>query len=440
MEDDKSRGYVGENVMKKLVMILLFMVLLISYASATGFEEQDVWMYPIYQQTFFITDNSTGDPIPIVTLLDDYSQNFTTTNGTGYLDEPIGNVIVKFSSDGYYTRYVEFTITGVESHNVSLFRDVNSDILMNTYPKYVTFHLKEGLGTPVTEVNVTIQGVSTSTGNWDWIVTLLGIPLDEVAINGTSMSQTTDSLGRATFYVIPTAKYNVTFTKTGYTFTPWVLVPQDDDYIKFADGTASSFFRDDYDELEMINITVNTVKINETHHFINMSYNDTLAHTTGGFVNVTSKNATPWGADTVIASWAVTGNSCTNSTVVAHPTQVSGLVSANVTQTDFGYVERSYPYTFKGVAVKFLGFTDDIALLVALGIMMLTVMLAGAAHARHTVVAMAFEGWIFYAIDWFHSLSARLPNGDYAIIGALIIVTVLGFVSHVEVRKKKEKY
>ena len=67
------------------------------------------------------------------------------------------------------------------------------------------------------------------------------------------MTQTTDDGGIAAFYIIPTSKYNVSFTKAGYTISSMVLVPTEDEYIVYATNTtapgAGTFFEQGVSEL-----------------------------------------------------------------------------------------------------------------------------------------------------------------------------------------------
>lgn len=408
--------------------------------SLSGFNRQDLQMAKQYTLTVTFVDSLTNNPIPVVTVFDSNGYNTTTSTGIFSYSYPYSTIALSITSEGYNGRAVSYVMDSDQSHTVQLTLRSSSIVSQQSYPHYVTFHVKEGLGSAVPDVQIDVIGISTSTGNWDWVAQLLGLPLDEVPVQSTLMNQTTDSLGTATFYMLPTGKYNITFTKPGYSFTPWILVPQDDDYIKFADGTESSFYRNGVDELVAVNISVTSTLYNKTYAFLNMTYLDTTGHTTGGYIDVIEKNdADPWGAPITLARWPVTGNSFGNSTVVVHTVQVSGYVNANITHSDFGYIHRSYPFSFNSVPVEFLGFGYDISLIVAFGIMMFTVLMGGAAHSRQIVFVMAVEGWIFYAMHWFQSLIDRgVPEGN--VILALTLVTILGIAANIEIRKKKEKY
>jgi hypothetical protein len=250
------------------------------------------------------------------------------------------------------------------------------------------------------------------------------------------MYQISDDNGMATFYVLPTTQYNFTFTKAGYTFQPMVITPQDDDYIIWPTGTTSPFYRNGVDELSAVNITVTSTLYNSTHAFLNLTYYDSTGHTTGGTITVLQKSDQPWTSNVEMATWPVPSNSFTNSTVIVHIQQVSGYVNADITHSDFGRIQRSFPYSFNSIPVQFLGFSSDITLIVALGIMMFTMMLGGAAHARIMVIIVAIEGWMFYSMHWFQALFDRGVSED--LFGtALVLVLIVGILANILMRKKR---
>lgn len=401
---------------------------------------QDIYLDPSYLLTLHVTDSSNGNVIPNATVIDYVTgiTTYTDYSGTVTLNEAYGTAAGVIQADGYNSKVWSYVMDADRDETVQLSTATPSNVQSQVYPKYVTFHVKDGsmFGQPLDEVEISMIGISTSTGSYDWVVQLLGIPLSEVPINSSLMTQSTDSLGMATFYVIPTNKYNVTFTKAGYTIAPMILVPQDDNYIVTATSTESPFYRNGEDELTAVNISVTTTLYNASHAFINLTYNDSTLQTTGGYIEVLQKSDTAWAAPTRMAYWPVTGNSFSNSTVIVHIQQVSGYVSANVSHSEFGSILRTYPYSFNSVPVQFLGFGQDITLIVALGIMMFTVMLGGAAHARMLVVVVATEGWIFYTMHWFQSLFDRgVPEGAFTL--ALTLVFLVGIIANILMRKKR---
>jgi len=310
---------------------------------------------------------------------------------------------------------------------------------IQSYPKYVTFHLKEGWGTNLPEVGISVTPVSTSTGNWDWLATILGFDLGEVPLNSTPMFQTTDTMGTATFYVFPTAKYNITFTKAGYTIPSMILVPQDDDYIIYATAAETIYYRHGQDELAAVNVSIVQVPVNETYVFMNLTYLDTTSHTTGGTIDIWQKSEVPYTADALLSSWPVTGSSFTNSTGISHVQKVSGVVQANITHSDFGTILRSYTFQLNSVPVKFLGFGANIQLLVALGMMLFTAMLAGATHAKQIILVVGIEAVVFMSFGWFDIMMTRgIPL--LAIQTAITLMIVYGVIANFAERKRREKY
>jgi hypothetical protein len=406
---------------------------------ATSFTRKDLILDPVFSFTLNIVDSATSMPIPVVGVLDSLGNNQTTTTGVYTASYPYSSVILYLSSSGYDSKSVSYIIDSDRTETVELSEAVEiPGVQPQAYPKYVTFHVKDGsmFGQPLAEVGINVTGISTSSGDWDWVSQLIGVPLNEVPINTAHMYQSTDSLGRATFYVIPTAKYNITFTKVGYTIPPMILVPQDDDYIVTATSAISPFYRSGVDEISAINVTVTSTLYNESWAFLNFSYYDSTGHTTGGTVRVLQKSDTAWVADSVMASWPVTSSSFSNSTVVVHVQQVSGYIDANITHSDFGTIVRSYPYSFNSVPVQFLGFGSDITLIVALGIMLFTMMLGGAAHGRILLVIVSAEGWIMYTMHWFQSLFDRgVP--ETAFISALVFMFIIGILANILMRKKR---
>ena len=422
-----------------------------SSGALSGWNRQDIMMDQIYSLTLRIKDTSTHNGIPSAIIQLSTGDNTTTDLfGVATFSMNYSAVVVSVGATGYYSRTISYVVDRDRDETIYL-TEVAATVtpnvpVINTAPKYITFHIKEGWGTPVTEVGVSIQGVSTSTGSWDWVATLLGVPLDEIPINGSAMYQTTDTFGKAVFYVLPTGKYNVSFTKTGYTFSPnpMILVPAEDDYevwaVSIADPGHGTFYEHGYDELATVQISVTSATINETAKFVNISYNDILGHTTGGYIDVLTKSDTPFATDTLLVRWPAVSSSFTNSTIVMHIQQTSGQVRTNVTHSDFGTIRRSFPFTFNSVPVDFLGFSANIKLLIALGIMILTAMLGTTQSARQVSIAVCIEGWVFAAIHMFQALQDRGIAGEASMYLALVFMTLIAFLANVEVRKKKEKY
>jgi hypothetical protein len=110
----------------------------------------------------------------------------------------------------------------------------------NSLAKLVMFRVQTPTGKELTNATVSIQGTSTTAGTWDWVSTMLGIPLNEAPIQNTLMQGTTDSLGNIEFMMVPTTRYNVTTTLSGYTFDTMYIYPHDERYFIFSNVVSNT--------------------------------------------------------------------------------------------------------------------------------------------------------------------------------------------------------
>lgn len=413
-------------------------------AGADGYINITVFGYAGVNLPDFSADITSSTPGTLVhftdesTIANSAGLTYNWSFGDGYYSSVSGNTQHVYSYTGSYD--VSLTLTDSDGTSTEIkYAYINivsePDIINSPDPIVVNFHILEGWGTPVSDVAVTIVPISTSTGDWDWLATMFSLPTGEVQIGNLSMAQNTDSFGVTSFLMVSTVKYNVTFTKAGYTIPTLLLVPTTTDYTQYATaiGEGSPIYVHGVNELQAVSVVVNQVAVNDSYTYLNMSYNDSTGHTTGGYIDVIQKSPTPRDPPTTIVRWYVTSNSETNSTLVAHPQQVDGAVQVHI-NNDFN-TTRTYPFSMKGAPVNFMGFGAEIRLLVALGIMLLTVMLAGAATGRPIVVVMAVEGWIFYTTGFFQALINR-GTPDASIILSLVLVTVIAIAANIPYRRK----
>jgi hypothetical protein len=417
---------------------------------------KDFLLSTTFNITVTITDSETHDPIPgaTVTATDGFTSWSSTSSsiGVAYFDLPYGLYSITASSGGYYASTSSHIVDADDTVSITLTPLFQQSSILQDYPHYVTFRTMKLTGGGIPDVAVTAQGYMTSTGNYDWLIDWIGIPIEEAPIHNTTMSALTDDYGAVTFLMVPTVKYNMTFTLAGYTFSNLRLMPQDNEYIIYPEGQPEAVFYPvaGMSELEAVNITITTADKTSSIKFVNISYYDKLGHTTGGYVDVLLKNETPFGRNFLLYCWTVseqknpwTGavdlNNWTNSSEVDHTVAVSGFVNTNVTNTDFGFIKRSFGFSFFSIPVTFLGFGYEIALLVAMGIMLFTAMLGGASNAKQVAFVVCIEGWVFYSMHWYDSLIARGVPAE-VISMALLIATVFAFVANMGVRKRKEKY
>jgi len=407
-------------------------------ANASGFNQQDIFMVPHFVVTLHITD-STNAPIPVVTVTDSHGQSYTTTNGTAYFTEDAGVTVFYFASTGYASKAMSYVVDEDATHTVQLVTSSSSAPVYNVYPpKDVKFHITSFFGAPIPNANVTIQGITTSTGNWDWVVTLIGISLDEVAINGTAMTETTDSNGDAVFLMLPSVKYNITTTASGYTFPTSIIAPQATEYTLIANWN-ESWFSSGNDTLKDVNVSVSWVKFNETHSFVNITYDDQTATTTGGTITVYRDTTGRLANATPIKTMDITGTSCSNSTLVDTPTGGSSYrVQVNATTTDQNIL-RTFTHYFKGSPVMLPGFTTETILWLALFIIIFTAAFAGATHSPQMAVVLCVESWVFWAIGWLDYLISWFGYGEVSVIGVLTLASFITVLWNITEGKAKGK-
>jgi hypothetical protein len=409
--------------------------------SISNFTHQDLWLAGQYLQTFTITDSGTLAAITNVTIVSSSGKTYVTTNGTGYLTEPFGLYTITFSSDGYYPRTISYVFDADASHAVALTETGAgaTDINLQGTPKDVKFHIQSFWGEPIQNANVTVQGISTTTGSWDWVATLLSIDLAETPIQNTSMSGFTDTNGDAVFLMLASLKYNITVSKAGYTFPLTYISPQASQY-PISANMNESWFSAGNDTLKEVNVSVSWITKNATHAFVNITYQDDTGTTTGGDVKVYQRSAGRAVNASPIAVMNVTASSCSNSTVVEVPTGgASYVVDVNATTSTGTNIKRTFAHDFKGQPVNLPGFTPETQLWLAMFILIFTAAFAGVLHAPQISIVLCVELWAFWAIRWFDHLIDGNGFTEVVLVTMFILATFAAFVWNITEGKSKGK-
>jgi hypothetical protein len=243
---------------------------------------------------------------------------------------------------------------------------------------------------------------------------MLGVPLDEVPIADTVMSGTTDSNGNQEFMMLPTTKYKINTTLTGYTFPTMYIVPHDTEYIISA-NSATPIWALPIVAIEGTKIfTVSKLKIDDTHGQISFVYNDSSGTTTGGFVNITNKGV-------LVYTYAVTNNSFNITTPVTISTDgTSMMVSAKII-TSQGNFNRDIGVSFDGKTVPVGIITPTLLMWIAFGLILLTSLISGYREARYVAVMVSVESWLFLSMGWFAPLISK--------IGMIPVVAIFSFAT-----------
>jgi len=296
-------------------------------------------------------------------------------------------------------------------------------------PHNVKFILRDAWGAPIEGVVVTATATET-TGLWAWLKDWLGIA-EEVDIQETVMEGTTGTDGAINFMMIEAVKYRVTFVKEGVIDTAWEGYPKDDYYVIWA-PRAGQWFRDGYNPLEVINVTI-AATATQSHAEITVFYNDTLAQTTQAkiYLNQTFANGTE----------LATGSHTATSSAFSHTFNLTGdhrgesyRIRVIATHGTFGTHERTAGVFFKPGPTS-LGLPEDILLFLAMGLLIFTGLFFGQSSVPAGAVVIAFLSWIFFWLGWWQDLGS-----DIAVGGACTFVTVFAAATVIMHRSKRERY
>jgi hypothetical protein len=283
-------------------------------------------------------------------------------------------------------------------------------------------------GAKIANANVGIQGITTTAGTFDWIIGMLNIPLNEVPIAQTYMSGTTDSNGAVEFMMVPTTKYNVTTTASGYTFPILYIYPHDREYQIVADILPGQGWISNASIItgsKIMNVT--THKFSDTSQSVNVTFTDTTGTTSGGWVNITQ--------DGILRQHYVVNT--VNFTFGQMLTIPIGGSSVQVTSRTIGSnVSKDYAVQFTGPPVTIPGLDADLIMWGALFLIILTGLIATATTAATVSAIVCVEAWIFLTIGWLNPLVARI--GNEKVIGLFALATFLSIVWNLREGKRQE--
>jgi PKD repeat protein len=421
-------------------------------AGASGFIR--IWEYgtatgnmPMFQASS--TSEKPGSAIKFIdqsVIINTTALTYLWDFGDGGSSNTTGDVNHVYSYTGIYT--VSLTISSDGGTTTETKKDYITITSVDYYdpnnpPKSVRFHIQTIWGMPLPGATVSALGITTSTGSWDWVVTLLGIPLDEVGINGTAMTDTTDSNGNIEFLMIPSAKYNVTTTLSGYSFPIFYVTPHDTQYNIIAALNGTGWFETGNDTLAQIKINVTSEKISDTVGRINISYYDAGGTTVSGAINITKDNTTRGGEPVLVESIPMTGSSGNYTTVVDIP-QEGTAYKVSVNPNPYGTAGpdikaiRDFAVWFKGEPIALAGFSPTILLWFSIFLLIFTAMFAGATHAPQMAIILCVEAWVLFSMGWLDPLETNYWVGQPVLVFTLGFATVMAIWWNLGEGKRKE--
>jgi PKD repeat protein len=274
-------------------------------------------------------------------------------------------------------------------------------------PKDVRFKVMSMFGQPIEGCSVQAQGITTTTGSWDWLVQLFGVSLTETPIMNTSMAGTTDSNGEIVFLMIPSVKYNMSFVRSGEINQLFYITPKDEYYNIYSTTGGESYYEHGYDYNAIVNITLSTTDFGASDDYITVTYVDTLSQTTNATIYIYQTATT--GESLVNTTEIMPGGSFTESLLVTDTPGHSYHIRVSTTHTTFGSKVRDFIVTFPDTGPETFGFPSELLIFFAIFILIFVGCFFGAASATSGSLIVCFVGWILYAIGWLNSLGAAAP-------------------------------
>lgn len=249
-------------------------------------------------------------------------------------------------------------------------------------------------------------------------------------------TDTTDAVGVVNFWLIKDQKYRLTFINSSQGINREMnIVASDTEYLVIISGTGTAWQQYTTQVKDAVFTNVTKQVINSTHAFINTSYLDTLEQTTALTVYINQTNASDPYNQTVIQSWAATApmDNTSHSFVISSYSGQQYLVHYVITHSTYGTVHASYSVSFTKDIIP-VGVSSTLLLWFSIIFMVMTGAAFTASTAELGLIVVAVEGWIFLTIGFFEDLNtAQVETG-------LTIVTVLGVISYIVMKNKREGY
>lgn len=231
-----------------LVVFTLLVVALLLPPVAAAFTQQDIWQVGQYLQTISVVDSS-GLPIPVATVTDSNGGSYTTTNGTAYLTEPAGAIVLIVTSAGYVSASTSYVVDGPASHTVQLASASGTVAPVTNLvytPHIVRLRVLDLYGQPLTPVTVTVSYIASTlpSGDTAYLQNAFGVSssvAESMTNSSVAMVGTTGDGGTSTFTMFPAIAYNVTMVNTSMGVNCRARVdPEDSDYILRCGTTAQT--------------------------------------------------------------------------------------------------------------------------------------------------------------------------------------------------------
>jgi hypothetical protein len=402
----------------------------------TGYVQQDLWLYGQYILTIHVTDKATGIPILVATVMDSNGQSYSCTNGTAYLTEPAGSVVVYTMSDGYDPQVSSYIIDSDETRAVQMEEQTvsNSSQVQYSSTHNVKILVKDAWKGPLEGVNVTATYVEAS-GPFDWLFAWIGVISGSGAnVQNTTLFGHTGSDGAINFLMVESVQYNITAYQEGVINQKILIYPKDDEYTIWSYGVNKSFlYESGYNELDVVRVGVNGTEENQTWGKIMVKYSDSLAQTQMVHIHVNQTHIYGnFTNQTEVTNTTVTGSSNFTATLwVRNQRDQSYNVYTYANHTILGNITRGYGVTFPPGPIS-LGMPENLLHLIGMGLLFFIVLLFVRTLPGETTIVVVFFIWVFFLMGWWRELAHPA-----IVFSAACGSTVFAIIYNVMLRSKK---
>jgi len=288
-------------------------------------------------------------------------------------------------------------------------------------PRAVEFKVQTLWGNAVDDVTVSVTALETSGSSWDWLWNVMGLSQDVSSeIQNGSMNGTTDSLGRISFMMVETVKYRVQFTKPSESVNTTITVyPKDSHYVIIV-GTKG--FTRDTEWYEAVNFTVTWSEINNTHGYINMSYNDVSNETLSLLLYINNSDGS-----LVWNQYYGSGCNQTNAQIEVNKTGGKAFyVGFSADHITFGHSPLDWEQVLKFKWFLDVGLPHDACKYASVAFLVLFACFFGATTVEMGSVFVSMFAWVFHFIGW---LEVRDPATTYLVLTIITTIAVLAYIA-----------
>jgi len=389
-----------------------------------GDTRQNFLLSQNYNLTVYAKDADTRYTITSFTaVLDSTRVTETTTGAIVFQNVTYGIYPLEVSANGYYTnkQYVFMGQDTEQTVYLTKIENVTGGGAGTYYPpRAVEFKVQTLWGDAVGDVTVNVTALETSGSSWDWLWNVMGLSQDVSAdIENGSMNGTTDSLGRISFMMVETVKYRVQFMKPDDNINTTITVyPKDSHYVIIV-GTKK--FTRDTEWYEAVNFTVTWSEKNNTHGYINISYNDTSDETLSLLLYINNSDRSPvWNQ-----SYSGSCNQTSEEIIVNKEGGKAFYVGFSADHITFGHSPLDWEQVLKFKWFLDIGVPQEACKYLSIAFLVLFACFFGATTVEIGSIFVSMFAWIFHFIGW---LEVRDTPTTYLVLSIITAIAVLAYI------------